>query len=149
MKVTKWKVENQGTFWMIITSWRIIWMKHLIGWNAWMELIPKQLWRMKTTSKWMKVIRRMKYLDERGAWMNFWMMGSRQIVRINDHCPHQQTSVPLNFQRPFYVFASGRVIVSVQIHIRKNILKGLLQRRLKKGHHFRTATRITLSCCKI
>jgi hypothetical protein len=32
---------------------------------------------------WMKVTRRMKYLDECGAWMNFWMIiGSRQIVWI-------------------------------------------------------------------
>jgi hypothetical protein len=35
--------------------------------NVWMELIPKQLCYMKTTSTWMKVTKTMKYLDECGA----------------------------------------------------------------------------------
>jgi hypothetical protein len=46
-----------------------------------MELILKQLCHMKTMCTWKKVTKRMKYLDERGAQMNFWMIiGSRQIV---------------------------------------------------------------------
>jgi hypothetical protein len=34
---------------------------------------------------------------------------------------------PFQLSNTIYVFASGRVIVSVQIHIRKKILKGLLK----------------------
>jgi len=38
--------------------------------------------------------------------------------------PKTVTKVPLNTQRPFYVFTSGRVIISVQIHSRKKLFKG-------------------------
>jgi hypothetical protein len=32
---------------------------------------------------------------------------------------------PLNTQRPFYIFTSGCVIVTVQIHSRKKLLEGV------------------------
>jgi hypothetical protein len=52
-------------------SWQIIWMKILIGWNAWMELILKQLFWMKTTSTWMKVTKWINFFDESWTSMNF------------------------------------------------------------------------------
>jgi hypothetical protein len=75
------KMEHQWTFWMIIARRQIIWMKDLSSWNVWMKLIPKQLCQMKTTCTWMTITKNMKYLDEHGTLMNFWMIiGSRRIV---------------------------------------------------------------------
>jgi hypothetical protein len=78
------KMECQWTFWMINACRRIVWMKDSLGWNVWMKLIPKQLCWMKTTCTWMIITKNMKYLDEREARMNFWMIiGSRWIVESN------------------------------------------------------------------
>ncbi len=75
------KVEHQWTFWMIIVSRWIVWMKDLSIWNVWMKLIPKELCRMKTTCTWKTNTKNMKYLNECGAWMNFWMInGSWRII---------------------------------------------------------------------
>jgi hypothetical protein len=75
------KIEHRLTFWIIIACRQIVWMKDLSNQNVWMKLITKELCRMKTTCTWMIVIINMKYLDECGAWMNFWMIiGNWQII---------------------------------------------------------------------
>jgi hypothetical protein len=56
---------------------------------------------------------------------------------------------PFKHSKTIYVFTSARVIVIVQTHTRKKILKGL-QWPLQNEHQYRSAEGWMLSwCCKI
>jgi hypothetical protein len=51
---------------------------------------------------------------------------------------HKRHKNPSKKSKTIYVFTYGRVIVTVQIHSRKRILKGL-KWPLQKGHQYRSA----------
>ncbi len=61
---------------------------------------------------------------------------------------HERHKSSFKHSNTIYVLTSGRVIVTVQIHSRKKILKGL-KWPLQNGHRYRSAAGFTLSFCKI
>ncbi len=61
---------------------------------------------------------------------------------------HKRQKSPFKHSKAIYIITSGQGIVTVQIHSRKKILKGL-KWPLQNGHQYRISAGFTLLCCKI